>query len=164
MPLVAVVALRLIACSVFTFVAWRWIGLVGIVISAPLFGIALARPILEAIEASALFAKWLAYRKLNGRHYEHRGYSVDIAEDSTFDLWVKIDDARKVLPDLPSDQVLERMFPEGILIASSQRVGRIRAEALVSYLGKSTEANSLKFRLWLRREVLLPANNRRKRS
>ncbi len=40
----------------------------------------------------------------------------------------------------------------------------MNVDALVTYLDKSTDASSLKFRLWLRREVLFPASVRKTRS
>jgi hypothetical protein len=40
----------------------------------------------------------------------------------------------------------------------------MKAEALDGYLGKATEGSSVRFRLWLQREVILPAHLRRQRG
>jgi hypothetical protein len=40
----------------------------------------------------------------------------------------------------------------------------MKAEALDACLGKATEASTLRFRLWLQREVILPARLRRQRG
>jgi len=164
MPLAAVVALRLLACSAATWLVWRWIAFASLVVCAPLFGLALARPWLEIAEGAALLARRLGYRRINGRHFEHKGRSIDIAEDEQAYRWLKTQDVRKIVSGLPNDRVLERMFPGEVQQGPSTAVARMKAEALDAYLGKSSETGTLKFRLWLQREVILPAHKRRERS
>ena len=164
MPLPVVVALRLLSCAVVTWLVWRWVGVFSLVFCAPLFGIALARPVLEMIENTTLLAKRLGYRKINGRHFEHMGRSLDIADDDEGYSWLKTDDVRKVVAGLPGDPVLARLFPGQVQLGTAADVPRMKAEALDACLGKATEASTLKFRLWLQREVILPANLRRRRD
>ena len=164
MPLPAVVVLRLLACSAFTWLVWRWIGVASLVVCAPLFGVALARPVLELAEHTTLLAKRLGYRKINGRHFEHHGRSLDIVDDDEGYRWVSTADVRKVVSGLPGDAVLERLFPGDVRRDPAAGVPRLKAEALHACLDKATEAGTLKFRLWLQREVILPADLRRQRK
>ena len=45
-PLLRATALRLILCVAVSAMAWKYLGAVGLVVAAPRFGIALARPIM----------------------------------------------------------------------------------------------------------------------
>jgi hypothetical protein len=164
MPLPVVVALRLLSCAAFTWLVWRWLGVVSLVLCAPLFGVALARPVLEMVGNTVLLAKRLGYRKINGRHFEHQGRSIDIADDDEGYRWLKTEDVRKVVAGLPTDPVLVRLFPGEVRPGAAREVPRMKAEALDAYLAKATEAGSLRFRLWLQREVILPARLRRERG
>jgi hypothetical protein len=164
MPLPVVVALRLLSCAAVTWLVWRWVGVFSLVFCAPLFGVALARPLLEMLENTTLLAKRLGYRKINGRHFEHQGRSLDIADDADGYRWIRTEDVRKVVAALPTDPVLGRLFPGDVRLGAAREVPRIKAEALDAYLAKSTEASSLRFRLWLQREVILPARLRRERG
>jgi hypothetical protein len=164
MPLPVAVALRLLSCTAFTWLVWRWVGVFSLLFCAPLFAVALARPILELLENTTLLAKRLGYRKINGRHFEHHGRSLDIADDDEGYRWLKIDDVRKVVPGLPVDPVLVRLYPGEVRLGTSTDGARMKAEALDTCLGKATEASTLRFRLWLQREVILPARLRRQRG
>ena len=80
--------------------------------------------------------------------------------------WLKTADVRKVIQALPSDPVLERLFPAGLrsMPGPGPAAGstmRISAEALADYLAKSTDPDSLRFKRWLEREVAVPARRLR---
>ena len=45
--ILATIALRLAACSLLSWAVWRWFGPAPMVATAPLFGIALARPLID---------------------------------------------------------------------------------------------------------------------
>lgn len=155
------IALRLLACVVVTAVAWRGLGFASLVLCAPLFGVLLARPILDLIGQSARTTRQLALEDLEGRYYEHRGVMVDIVEDAERHRWLLLTDVRKLVDGLPSDPVLERLYPDDVRPSVSSSARRIRADTLALYLEKSTHAESLKFKIWLEREVAFPARRLR---
>lgn len=158
------IALRLLACSAATYLAWRAIGLVGVVVCAPLFAVALARPILDLFGGSFRLTRALAWRDVDGRHFEHRGKAIDIVEDPAQQPWLRLSHVRRIITGLPSDQALARLYPQGVQALEASAPLRIRAEALAQYLEKATDPASLKFRLWLEREVAFPARQRRQRG
>ncbi len=157
-------ALLLTAAAAMTYVVWLWIGMVGVVVCAPLFGIVLAKPLLDALSACKALFRERTYRNISGRHYAHRGNLMDIQEDLAHDRWLRVADVRKVIRGLPNDPVLRRLYPADVQLWESPPVLRIRVETLLVYLEKITSAESLRFRLWLEREVAMPARNRRKRG
>ena len=158
------VALRLVLCSAVTYLLWRVLGAVGIVACAPLFGIALARPILDLLGGSPRLARQLAFRAVEGRHFEHRGRALDIVEDKAHYRWLLLSHVRRFVPDLPSDPSLRHRFPEGVWTSAAGRDSRIQAEALFDCLQGCSDADLLKFRHWLERDVIFPAQQLRRRT
>ena len=148
------IAIRLAGCSGVAWLAWRYAGAFGLVFSAPLFGLALAKPLVDAFGAALGLTRRLAYRHVSGRHYAHHGMAIDIVDDPARVRWLKTADVRKVIQALPSDPVLERLFPAGLrsMPGPGPAAGstmRISAEALADYLAKSTDPDSLRFKRWL---------------
>lgn len=161
-PLVSF-GVRLSLCTAATYLLWRQLGPVGIAVAAPLFGFALARPILELIAESRAVAKRRAFSDIEGRHFEYRGLSLDVVEDEGHHRWISVNDVRKVIESLPRDPVLQKQFPGGVQDDPALGSKRIRADALRAYLGKATEADSVRFRNWLQREVVFPSAKVRQR-
>jgi hypothetical protein len=156
-------ALRLPVCMVVSFALWRFLGPIGLVVSAPLFGVLLAKPLFELADELRHSDKTLAYSAIQGRNFEHRGFRLDVAEDDRHHRWISVNDVRKLIPSLPKPAVLRSHFPDGVQEDRAISGHRIHDDALLEYLAKSTDANSLKFRNWLEREVALPGAKVRQR-
>jgi len=159
--LLLTIALRLLACAAVIYLQWRLLGLIGLVVGAPLVGVALARPILELLDMARHKTTELVYRDVSGRHFVHRGQMLDISEDEAQCRWLRLGDVRKLLPGLPADQTLQQLRPDGVRLASAGQPARIRAEALLELLARAQDPDTLKFRHWLEREVVFPAARRR---
>lgn len=100
------VALRLLACGAVSYGAWLAIGPIGLVWCAPLFGAALARPLLEAVGHGHRLLRARVYRDVEGRHHAYQGISIGVALDDDGQPWLRLADVRKVLPGLPRDEAL----------------------------------------------------------
>ncbi|MDB5857030.1 MAG: hypothetical protein JWQ76_719 [Ramlibacter sp.] len=155
---------RLALCSVAAYLLWRKLGASGLAFSAPIFGVALARPIIELVAEFTGLVKHAALADLQGRNFEHRGQRLDISEDGQAHRWVSVRDVRKIIPSFPRDAVLRTQFPDDLLHDASLGGERIRADALLAYLRKATETEAIKFRNWLERDVVYPAAKIRERS
>ena len=155
--------IRLLVCAVVTWLFWRWKGPFGLVFSAPLWGVALARPVIDLLSSTRRAAKAMAYARTEGRYFEHHGHAIDVVDDEDHFRWLSIADVRTIIPGLPRDAALQRQFPEGVRADRSLKGHRILAEALLDYLSKSTDSDTLRFRNWLEREVVKPAAIRRRR-
>ena len=158
------IALRTLACAVVTYGIWLKFGTVSLVVCAPLFGVALARPILELMEEAAQATTRAAFRDLDGRHFHYKGILVDVVEDADSYRWMRLADVRKIVTGLPADQVLRNLFPEGLQDPPASKAVCIKAEALLQYLQKATDPGTLRFKLWLEREVVMPAIRLRERK
>ena len=151
------IAFRLLLCCVATYALWLRLGTTGFAISAPIFGAALARPIIDLVAEFTAQARHAALADLAGRNYEFRGARLDIAEYDDGYRWISLRDVRKVLPAMPRDAVLRSRFPADLLHDEDLKGERIRAEALLDYLRKSMESDAIRFRNWLEKDVVFPA-------
>jgi hypothetical protein len=161
--LLITLAIRLLVCAALAYVLWRWRGESGLVWAALPLALALPRPLIDLVGEFKLLAHRRALAGVQGRHFQHRGIALDIAEDERHHRWIKVSDVRKLIPSLPREAVLREQFPQGLSGDAQTHDERIHADALLAYLEKSTDAVSLKFRHWLRREVVFPATRVRER-
>jgi hypothetical protein len=155
--ILAILGFRLLLGCAAAWGFWYLLGAFGLVMSAPLFGALLAKPILDLIAELFYSAKDSVYADVKGCYFEHRGVRFNVLEDERHHRWVSVKDVRKVMPQLPRDGVLRRQFPEGLRHDRAVKGSVIRADALLAYLVKSNEPDSVKFRNWLAREVVRPA-------
>lgn len=158
LDLVVRIAVRLVLCSLATWLLWQGVGLgaVALAMTAPLFAVALARPLIDAFGLAWGATNERALRHRSGRHFEHRGQALDVAEDDDGLRWLLLADVRKVLPGLPRDEVVRRQ--SGALVGTVDGYAglRIRADALQDLLRKASEPAAVKFKVWLERDVLSP--------
>jgi hypothetical protein len=157
------ILLATLLCAAGVWFAYKVWGPFIIVFAAPLYGALVARPIINLVEESNYSAKAGILEEFQGKWYEHRGHRIDIAEDVERARWLLTAHVRKVVKALPRDEVLERQFGERAGHVETFAGFRIRADALAEYLRKSTDSQSLKFKVWLDREILGGANNPRAR-
>ncbi len=154
------VAIRLLLCGVASYWAWRQLGTVGLAVCAPLFGLALASPLMEALGSSRRLAKQLALQDIEGQHFAFKNSSIRVTEDELGARWLRTRDVRKVIPDLPRDEVLKKLLGGDADTFDSGSELHVRAQALETYLRKSTNANSVSFKNWVQKEVIFPAQKK----
>ncbi|MBC5764967.1 hypothetical protein [Ramlibacter albus] len=154
------ILIRVPLCVLATWLAWRALGTIAFAFCAPIFGVALARPLIDLFsEGHGRTREW-ALRDVQGRFYEHHGNRIDIAEDDEDDRWLLAADVRKIIAGLPRDEVLQKQYPERAAAIGEKPVFRIRADALLEYLRKATDPASVRFKVWLEREVVFPSRKR----
>ena len=155
--------LRVIGCCAFAYLLWRIFGAFGLVFSAPLFGVALAKPILEGMSSARRGMRVLAYRNIEGRHYDYQGTPIDVMEDFEHCRWLRVADVRRVIPAFPKDETLGVMLGSGVANFDADKALRVKADVLHEHLAKAATPDSIKFRTWLHRTVLLPERKARER-
>ena len=77
-----------------------------------------------------------------------------VVEDERHHRWVGVAGAGSCWP--APDAVLRRQFPDGVVRRAAAGGTVIHADALLAYLGRANEAESVKLRNWLEREVVRP--------
>ncbi len=157
------IVLRTAAAGAVTWLVWRWLGAVGLAVCAPLFGVLLARPLIDLAGEMTHGTRALALRDVQGHHYAFKGRWLHVVEDDDEVRWVRASHLRKVLAGLPSGARLLHLWPE-----RARRLGRrgevyLADEAVLEMLARSTSAEALRFRVWVERELVRPARMRRDR-
>ncbi|MEP6504584.1 MAG: hypothetical protein ABJD97_14695 [Betaproteobacteria bacterium] len=151
------------AAAAVMYGAFRLLGPVGLAYTAPVLGLAFAKPIVELLAAYPRLVTRFVLRKVDGRYFEYRGASLDIHIDERAICWISTADLRKIVA-LPADPVLRRLYPLQCRELGKPVEWRLGGEALIEFLGKSTETDMTKFSHWIDRNVVTPARNRRKRD
>jgi hypothetical protein len=160
---VATIAVRLAGCTFVSWAVWRWLGPAPMVATAPLFGVALARPLIDLASELRRAMQHAHWRDVQGEHYAFRGRPVRVVEDVEHVRWVRLADVRAIVGFTASDGALALAYPEGL-----RRLGRpgephLRDEALLAHLGKERSPEALRLATWVEREIVYPARRRRER-
>ncbi len=133
----------------------------AIVLSSPLLALAARFWLPRLLGRSVLAMKQLAYRDIEGRHFEFKGRAMLVREDAAGDRFVRTRDIQKAVAGFPRDDVLKRLYPQALGQAETRHGLFLQAQALDSYLQRSQDDASIRFRHWLQREVIFPAQRAR---
>ena len=158
------IAIRLMLCAGFSWLAWRFGGLAVMVASAPLYGVALARPLLDLASELRHRTRAAVWHSVEGRHYTYRGAPVQVLEDAEHGRWVRAADVRRILGFTASDNALALTYPEGWRAMGRPAQPHFSAEALIAHLSKENSPEALRLRHWVEREIAFPAQRLRERS
>jgi hypothetical protein len=157
------IALRIALCVAVSWVLWRYFGLAIAVASAPLYGIALARPLLDLASELRHQARAAVWRPLEGRHFVYRGTPLQVFEDDSHRRWVRAADVRRILGHGASDGVLARSYPSGWRQYGRPAEPHFSDDALMAHLAKVSTPEALRFRRWAERVIAFPARRQRER-
>lgn len=158
----------LVAAALVWLFGWRMsagVGLaVAVVLSSPLVAVALAPLVASLLGASFRAVKEIAYRDIQGNYFAYKGHRVRIQEDLSGSRWVRVRDVRDFVPDFPREQVLVRIAPDAIARPEGERELYFQAASLDRYLARNRADATIRFRIWLQREVLAPAERASQRA
>jgi hypothetical protein len=157
LPRWAQVLLRVLACTGLAVLAYQPFGAKALVVLSPLFAIALAAPILEVLAQMPVLARWHAFRGFHGRYFAYRGTQVVVHEDAQGYRWVELPAVRRLVPALPGDIRLGRLYPQAVHAGTPPQPTRLRAEELLECLQALPDERAARLRTWLQREVVFPA-------
>ncbi|MGZ8260588.1 MAG: hypothetical protein ACXWUL_08565 [Caldimonas sp.] len=160
---VASIAARIAACTLLSWLAWRWLGLTALVTTLPLFGVALARPLLELASELGHQMRRGHWRDVEGRHYAYRGRPVRVVEDGEHRRWVRLADIRAIAGFTASDGALGVSYPGAVLALGRPPQPHLRDDALLAHLHKERSPEALGLCRWVEREIVFPARRERER-
>ena len=161
--LIARIAWRLAVCVLVSWCVWRLGGLAPMVATAPLYGVLLARPLLDLMSGVRHQTRVLVWRPLEGRHYVFRGTPVQVIEDDAHVRWVRAADVRRIVGFTASDGALALTYPDGWRLMGQPPEPHFSDEALVTHLRKENSAEAGRFMHWAERTIAYPARQLRAR-
>lgn len=135
-------------------------GWIGFVLSVPLYGTALAKPLLELFEEGIT---WLAHQPLRqweGRYYEFNGIQIRVYEDDD-KLWFVAKDVLRAtnIPAIPDSFLATHS--QGCKVLDGTSLTCLDLDTLEKMLARSREHEPGRFILWARREVETPWERKR---
>ncbi|MEO5845846.1 MAG: hypothetical protein ABIQ33_13500 [Caldimonas sp.] len=159
--IVASIALRLAVCAFVSWAVWRWFGLAAMVPTLPLFGILLARPLIELASALRDGMKKAQLAAVEGRHYAFRGRRVQVLEDPDRRRWVRLADVRAIVGITASDGALAITYRGGVRRLGQPAEAHVSEETLLAHLLKERGPEAVRLRVWVEREIVFPARRER---
>ncbi len=163
MSLALRVAIRLALCAAVSWVLWRIGGAALMMWSAPLYGTALARPLIDLASELRHATRAAVWRPLEGRHCAYRGTPVQVLEDEEHVRWVRAADVRRIIGHGSSNGVLALTYPNGWRTLGKPAEPHFSDEALIAHLRTETSPEALRFRHWAEHTIAFPAQRRRAR-
>ena len=160
---IARLLLRLGLCAALAWGVWRIGGLVPMVCTAPLFGLALARPLIELASDLKYQIRAQVWKPLEGRHFVYRGTPVQVLEDDEHQRWVRAADVRSIVGHTATTGAFALTYPSGWRTLGTPAEPHFSDEALIAHLAKQSSPDALRFRHWAEREIAFPAQRRRER-
>jgi hypothetical protein len=151
------IAVRLALCAACSWLVWRTMGLTAMVTTAPLYGIAMARPLMDLASDLRHAAKAHILRKVQGRYYAFRGIPVQVIEDEDCRRWLRAADVRRAGATTATDGALALTYAEGWRLMGHPPEPHIVDDALLTHLKKDSSPQVLRFRHWVEREIVFPA-------
>jgi prophage antirepressor-like protein len=130
---------------------------------AGLYGIFLARPLLDLAGAIRQQMRHAHWRDLQGRHFSFHGRAVHVLEDENHQRWIRLADVRAIAGFTASDGALQLTYPNGWRICGRPASPHLSDEALLAHLAKERAPTATKLRRWVEREIVFPARRRRER-
>lgn len=124
---------------------------------SPLAGIALAPLVLPLLGNMFGMLKSVVYRDIEGQHYEFKGQPLLISKGEDGSRWLQVKKLRAVIPDFPRNVTLHFVAVRSVRRAD-RRVGLvIQVQGLAGLIRRSQSGDASRFRNWLQREVVFPA-------
>ena len=160
---VAAILLRTAGCALLFWWIWRTFGLASAMPVVALFGVALARPLIDLAEALGWQMRRAHWRDVEGRHYAYRGRTVGVVEDDEHRHWLRLADVRAIVGFTASDGSLAVSYPERVCALGRPATPHVRDDALLAHLAKERSPEAARLRLWVEREVAFPARRKRER-
>lgn len=150
-----------VVCAIYIVVMYKYVGPVGLVLSAPVIGIAFTRLVIDAAAEMGWRMRSAMLAPLSGKHYVYQDFSLKIVEDDDFGRWLAMDDVRRIVGNGATDKALSQTYPSGWQVFDGK--GHLRDDALMHYLSREPSTRAVKLRNWVERSIAFPARTERKR-
>lgn len=151
----------LLVCGAAVWVMFSWLGAIGLVLMAPLIGVAFTRLVIDASAETGHALRAAVLAPLSGKHYVYLGFNLRIVEDDDCARWMALADVRRIVGSGASDKALAQSYPGGYQIFDNRP--HLRDDALLLYLAREPSTPAIKLRNWVERNLAFPARTQRKR-
>lgn len=145
--------LRFIICAGVTWTAVVLLGLIGYPLSAPVWGMMFAKPIVEFFPAFGRLIHWHAHREWEGKTYKYNGRHLRVYFEGG-DAWFVAKDILQVLDKKEEPWLDSRFARTEYGVIPARRDKGFSPEGVVKLTHLSSHPEAAKFRLWFERAVV----------
>lgn len=152
------IVIRAAICGLVSFIAFKFGPGYGM-ISVVLWGVMMAKPIVELGANWFNWARREPYEKWQGNYYEFANVQIRIfGRDGATQqkLWFAAPDILKVLGEKPSRKLELIYGPAEYWVFPEENVAAFSEEGVKKCLAASRHPNAISMRLWIEREVIKP--------
>ena len=152
--------MRLVICIGVAWAAEMVLGLIGLAITAPIWGVMLAKPIVEFFPALQRMGHRHALQEWEGRYYKYGGTHLRAYFDGD-DAWFDAKDVLSVLDKTPRGWLDTRFTPEEYGVNPGRSDKGFSTAGVIKLTRISEHPEAPKFRLWFERTVVLNLNRKK---
>jgi|APTNR8051073442_1049403.scaffolds.fasta_scaffold71643_2 hypothetical protein len=159
-------ALRLAVCIAASVAVYATLGGVVAVFTIPLWGVLLARPLIELASDLRQRVRGAALRDVEGRHFRWAGFPIDVAETADA-RWLRASQVQRILGDTAPEEAFARRAGAGQQLELRPGQWYVKDSGLVDYLDRSQLAMDSRrngLRLFVQRQVIDPHRRARERA
>jgi hypothetical protein len=135
-------------------------GWIGFVLSIPLYGTALAKPLVELFEEGITWLSRQPMRQWEGRYHEFNGIQIRVYEDDD-KLWFVAKDVLRAtnVPAIPES--FAATHAHGFRVLADTTLTCLDLDTVEKMLARNRQDERERFILWARREVETPWERKR---
>jgi hypothetical protein len=145
--------LRMLLCAGVSWLLWRFVGWQTAVFSVVLWGLLLAKPLLELIAAWFNWAKREPYAKWQGNYYEFANVQIRILARND-GLWFCAADVLHVIGEKPVRGMENIYGAADYQRFADERIAAFSEQGVERVLRASRHRDAARMWLWLEREVI----------
>lgn len=145
--------LRVVICVGVTWVGVVLLGLIGYPLTAPIWGLMLAKPIVEFFPAFGRLIHWHAHHEWEGKTYKYNGRHLRVYFDGDH-AWFVAKDVLRVLDKKEESWLDTRFARDEYDVIPARRDKGFSPEGVVKLTHISGHPEAAKFRLWFERAVV----------
>jgi len=146
-------ALRILICAAVTWTGVVLTGLIGFVLTAPIWGVLLAKPILEFFPAFERLVHRQAFQEWEGKYYKYGRTHLRVYFNGD-DAWFIAKDVLSVLDKTPESWRDARFTAEEYGVIPGRSEMGFSPAGVVKLTQLSGHPEAPKFRLWFERAVV----------
>ena len=155
--------LRIAICVAATFVVVALLGLIGLAVSAPIWGVMLAKPILEFFPAFERMAHRQAFKEWEGKYYKYERTHLRVYFDGEH-AWFLAADVLSVLGKQQGSWLESRFTRAEYRVIPGRTEWGFTPEGVLKLTDISEHPEARKFRLWFERAVVLTLERKKEMS
>jgi hypothetical protein len=157
-------SVQIALCTVFFGLVGYWLGKYMIVFTAPAYGAAIARPLINLVANFRHGVRSAVWLPVHGTHYVFKDTTIHVLEDDDDWRWLPLADVERVLGRKLNARLLAITYPDRLEMGGKPSRMHMRDDALIEHLSRLSDPVALRFRTWVERSVALPARRMRQRA